>query len=121
MLRRLVTVLIIVPLGIVIIALAVANRQPVSLNLPVDFAGEPIVLFSVPFFVMAFVLVLIGMVIGSCATWFSQGKHRKRARENKVEATRMGFEAQKQKERAETLAKSEGKSGLPALAATAKS
>ena len=108
MLKRLLALIILVPVGIAVVALAVANRQSVPVRLPLDIAGEPMVLFSAPFFLIAFALVLIGMVLGSMGTWFSQGKHRRRARENKVEATRMGFEAKKQKERAEALSEKKG-------------
>ncbi|MEM8748696.1 MAG: LapA family protein [Pseudomonadota bacterium] len=103
MIKRLVTLLILVPIGVVVIALAVANRQPVDVTLPLEVAGQPMVLFTVPLFVLAFLMVFLGMVIGSTATWFSQGKHRKSARAAKVEATKQGFEAQKHKERAQEL------------------
>lgn len=99
--KRFLLLLLLVPIGIVIIALAVANRQSVNLVLPPELGFDPI---SVPVFVLIFVTLLAGMVIGSCATWIKQGKHRKEARVAKVECTKMTFEAQKQKERAEALA-----------------
>jgi len=99
--KRFLLLLLLVPIGIVIIALAVANRQSVNLALPPELGFDPV---SVPVFALIFTTLLVGMVIGSCATWFKQGKHRKEARVAKVECTKLTFEAEKQKKRAESLA-----------------
>ncbi len=105
MLKRLVTLLIIVPVGIVIIALAVANRQQVSIRLPLEIGGQPMELFSLPLFFLLFAMLITGMMIGGFATWFKQGHYRRLARDRKVESTKLGFEAEKQKNRAEELQK----------------
>ncbi len=102
--KRLVTLLVLVPIGIIIVALAVANRQSVTLNVPPDVGGAPFYSQSIPVYALIFIALLVGMVIGSFATWVKQGKHRKQARVQKVEATKAVFEAEKQKERAEDLA-----------------
>jgi len=102
--KRLITLFILVPIGIAIIALAVANRQQVTLNVPPDVGGAPLFSQSVPVYALVFIVLLFGMILGSCATWLKQGKHRKQARLQKVEATKAAFEAEKQKERAEVLA-----------------
>lgn len=119
MMKRLTTVFILVPIGIVVIALAVANRQPILLSVPPDVNGEPLYSASLPLFAVVFISVLLGMVIGGCATWVKQGRYRKRAAEQKVEATKATFEARKQKERADALAKENAETpparqGLPA-------
>jgi hypothetical protein len=44
------------------------------------------------------------MLIGSAATWFSQGKHRKRARTEAKEAIRWQGEADRHRTRAEDIA-----------------
>lgn len=107
MMNRLISVFILVPVGIIIIALAVANRQPVTLAVPPDVNGEPLFSASLPLFAVVFVSLLVGMIIGSCATWVKQGRYRKRATQQKAEATRNAFEARKQKERADALEKSD--------------
>lgn len=121
MMSRLTTIFILVPIGIIVLALAVANRQPVTLAVPPDVNGEPLLSATIPLFAVIFVALLIGMIIGSCATWVKQGRHRKKAQERKVEATKATFEAQKQKERADALAgeptagdEARAKLGLPA-------
>ncbi|MEL6745652.1 MAG: LapA family protein [Pseudomonadota bacterium] len=122
MMKRLTTLLIILPIGIIVVALAVANRQAVSLSMPPYINDEPFFSLTLPLFAVIFISLLVGMVIGSCATWFKQGRFRKAARERKVEATKNAFEAEKQKTRAEELEKQVGNSvmaiasrtGLPA-------
>lgn len=122
MLKRLTTLLIVLPIGIIVVALAVANRQPVTLAMPPYINEEPFLSATLPLFAVIFASILVGMVIGSCATWFKQGRFRKAARERKVEATKNAFEAEKQKTRAEELEKQVGNSvtaiasrtGLPA-------
>lgn len=99
--KKFLLLLLLVPLGIVILALAVANRQSVPLALPPELGFAPV---QIPLFALLFVTLLVGMVVGSCATWVKQGKHRKQAVQQKTEATKLAFEAEKQKTRAEELA-----------------
>ena len=96
--KRFAALLIFVPVGIVVIALAVANRQAVSVAIPPQIGDAPLYSFSLPLFALLFATLFAGMVIGSFATWISQGKHRKEARIQKLEATKQSFEAQKQSE-----------------------
>ena len=98
--KRIITLLLLVPIGIVVIALSVANRQSVTLSIPPQVGDAPLYAFNLPLYVVLFATLFVGLLIGSCATWFSQGRHRKMARENKLEATKLGFEAEKLKEAA---------------------
>ena len=80
MLNRLVTVLILIPLAIVLIALAVANRAPVAFTIDPFNPGNPGLTLSLPLFVPLFAALALGLVIGSLATWLRQGRYRKAAR-----------------------------------------
>jgi uncharacterized integral membrane protein len=77
--KRIVSLVIFVPLGIVLIVLAVANRQSVKLALN-PFRPEDSLLS---------LTVLFGMALGSFVTWWSQGKHRRQARIEAREAVRL--------------------------------
>lgn len=119
--KRLLTLLFLVPIGIVVIALAVTNRQDIVLSIPPQVGDAPLYAFTVPLYAVLFATLFIGMMIGSCATWIKQGKHRKQVREQKVEATKMAFEADKLRENADfndNAASNENKAlqalGLPA-------
>lgn len=86
MLNRFVLVAIIVPIAIVLIALAVANRGLVAFTLDPFNPGNPALTLQMPLFVFLFVAGAIGIVIGSCATWLKQGRYRKLARQRSAEA-----------------------------------
>jgi uncharacterized integral membrane protein len=93
MIKRIVTIIIIVPVAIVLIALAVANRGFVPFTLDPFNPGNPGLTLSLPLFVYLFLALLIGVLIGSAATWLRQGRYRKRARSNADEARTLREEA----------------------------
>ena len=102
--KKIVNIVVLVPIAIVLIVLSVANRQTVTLALNPFNPADSVLSASAPFFLFLFLAVILGMVIGSMATWFSQGKYRKRARNEAHEAVKWHTEAEKQKVRAETIA-----------------
>ncbi|MGB7285706.1 MAG: DUF1049 domain-containing protein [Salaquimonas sp.] len=104
MMRKLTFLFIALPVAIVLIVLSVANRQSVQMSLDPFNSVDPAFAFSMPFFVFLFCAVLLGMVIGSIATWIKQGKHRKAARKEHTDAVKWQSEAESQKKRAEELA-----------------
>ena len=82
--RKLVAALIVVPLGVLLVALSVVNRKPVTLGLnPFDASSGFAI--EAPFFLFLLGAFALGLLIGGLATWLSQGKWRKTAR---VEARR---------------------------------
>lgn len=104
MLRKLVFLFIALPVAITLILLSVANRHLVQMSLDPFNSADPAVAFSLPFFVYLFVALMAGMILGSMATWFTQGKHRKAARREHTDAVKWQGEAENQKKRAEELA-----------------
>ena len=89
MLNRIVTVLILVPVAVVLIALAVANRDLVPFTLDPFNRANPFLTIHLPLFVYIFVALGIGMVLGSMATWWKQGRYRKMARERDREVRQL--------------------------------
>lgn len=104
MLRKLTTLVVLVPLGIVLIVLSVANRQGVTLALNPFRPEDQALSLTAPFFVFLFLALIVGMIVGSIATWFSQSKYRKRARVESKSALKWQAEADKHKNRAEQIA-----------------
>jgi uncharacterized integral membrane protein len=84
--RKLVLGLIVVPFGVMLVALAVVNRAPVRLVLDPLGGAEPGLSLHAPLFLFLFGAFALGLVIGGAATWLSQGKWRKRARTEAREA-----------------------------------
>ena len=86
MLNRFLTVVVFIPLAIVLIALAVANRAPVAFTIDPFNPGNPGLTASLPLFALLFIALALGLVIGSLATWFRQGRYRKAARRGNAAA-----------------------------------
>lgn len=80
MFRKIITAIIVVPLAIIIIAFAVANRQLVTVSFDPFYAANPAYSARLPLFVLIFVLVILGVVIGGIAAWLRQAKWRRTAR-----------------------------------------
>jgi uncharacterized integral membrane protein len=73
--RKFLKALILVPIALVIIIFALANRQFVTLTL--DPFGDTTHAFTLPLFALAFILVILGVIIGGVATWLRQHKWRR--------------------------------------------
>ena len=80
MVRKLVFWLILVPLAIVILMFAVANREIVTVSFDPFSSVSPAAAISVPLFVLIFILVVIGVIIGGVAAWLRQSGYRRAAR-----------------------------------------
>lgn len=80
MLRKIVAAIILVPLAVVIIAFAVANRQLVTVSFDPFGANEPAASLTLPLFALVILLLIIGVLIGGSASWLQQGKWRGSAR-----------------------------------------
>ncbi|MBL8580955.1 MAG: DUF1049 domain-containing protein [Rhizobiaceae bacterium] len=81
MVNRIVIIVILIPLAIVLITLAVANRAPVAFTLDPFNPGNPALTVQLPLFVLLFLALALGLIVGSVATWIRQGRYRKAARQ----------------------------------------
>jgi uncharacterized integral membrane protein len=80
MFRRIVTAVIVIPLAVIIIAFAVANRQVVTVSFDPFSSTNPAYAASLPLFVLIFILVILGVIIGGIAAWVRQSPWRRTAR-----------------------------------------
>jgi uncharacterized integral membrane protein len=80
MLRKVLTIVIIVPLAVVIVAFAVANRQVVTVSFDPFSSANPAYAATLPLFVLIFALVILGVIVGGIATWLRQASWRRTAR-----------------------------------------
>ncbi len=80
MLRKIVTAVILIPLALIIIAFAVANRQTIVVSFDPFNAVQPAYAASLPLFVLIFLLVIFGVLIGGTAVWLGQMRWRWAAR-----------------------------------------
>ena len=80
MFRKIVSALIVVPLAIVIIVFAVANRQPVTVSFDPFSSSSPAYAATLPLFVVIFTVLIVGVLVGGIAAWIGQAKWRRAAR-----------------------------------------
>jgi uncharacterized integral membrane protein len=106
--RTLVTLLVVIPVVVVVMALAVVNNQPVTISLDPFTPATPFLSFTVPLYAVFFGALMLGTLLGGIGTWFGQGRHRKAARRNRREADRWHDEADRLKAEREPA-------GVPAL------
>ena len=72
--------LIVLPLAIIIVAFAVANRQSVTVSFDPFSATSPAYAVTLRLFVLIFVLMILGVLIGGAAVWIGQTRWRRTAR-----------------------------------------
>ena len=84
--RKLVLVLVVLPLAVVLIALAVVNRKPALLILDPLGGTDPGLSLEAPLFLFLLGAFAFGLVVGGIATWIGQGKWRRLAREETRQA-----------------------------------
>jgi uncharacterized integral membrane protein len=84
--RKFLAIAVLVPLAIVIVMFAVANREIITVSFDPFDSAHPALALKMPLFVLIFVLVAVGVVVGGIAAWLRQHKWRTRARRAEAEA-----------------------------------
>lgn len=86
MIRKLVTILVLLPLAILLVTFAVANRQSVVVLFDPFNEAHPAHTVTLPLYVLSLILLVVGIVVGGVAAWLRQGKWRRAARQAEGEA-----------------------------------
>jgi fatty-acid desaturase len=84
--RKFVAIAILVPLAVIIVMFAVANREIITISFDPFDSAHPAYALKMPLFMLIFVLVGVGVVVGGIASWLRQHKWRMRARLAETEA-----------------------------------
>jgi uncharacterized integral membrane protein len=85
-LRKIIAALILVPLAVVLIAFAVANRQGVTVSFDPFSTSAPASTLTLPLFLLLIVALIIGVIVGGAAVRLGHGKWRRLARRFEREA-----------------------------------
>lgn len=80
MIRKIVTVLILLPLAALLAMVAVANRAPVTLAFDPFGTQPPMFSAALPLFAVLLVTLIAGVIVGGIASWMRQAKWRRHAR-----------------------------------------
>ena len=113
--KRFFYLLFLVPLAVLLILLSVANRQVTVFSLDPMNQTAPALSFEMPLFVFLFIAVMLGMIIGSFLTWFSQGRYRRALREKSYEANQLKQENASTETKEVAEQKQEFAPGLPMI------
>ena len=65
MLKKLVNIIVLIPVGVILIVLSVANRQSVTLALNPFRPEDSVLSVSAPFFVFLFLAVVVGLILAA--------------------------------------------------------
>lgn len=95
--KALLTLIIGLPIAIVVLTLALANTQIITITLDPFTPGQPLLALHAQLYVVVFVVFLAGIIIGGLGTWLGQGRFRRAARQNRREARRWRQQAETMK------------------------
>ncbi|GLQ17161.1 LapA family protein [Maritalea porphyrae] len=97
MIKRMVMWFVLIPLGLLLAVFALANRHIVQVGIdpiaPQTPFWGPV---ELPLFVVIYVALLCGVILGGVGGWFSQGKHRKAERQLRRELNKQQSEPKPQ-------------------------
>jgi uncharacterized integral membrane protein len=101
--RNFLRFIVVAPIAILLLVFAFANRHIVAVSFDPFASGDNSAFaLAAPLFLLLLLTLMVGVAIGGAATWFSQGRFRRAARQNRAEADRWRSEAEASKARAET-------------------
>ena len=87
--RKFFTALVVIPLGLIFVVFAVANRHFVTVSFDPFNSTDPAIAVSMPLFAVIIAVAILGVAAGGVATWFRQRHWRKSARHSAAELERL--------------------------------
>jgi uncharacterized integral membrane protein len=84
--RKFLSTLVLVLLGLIFVVFAVANRHLVTVSFDPFNSSDPSVGVTLPLFLVIIAVAIAGVVAGGSATWFRQRRWRRAARQYEADA-----------------------------------
>ncbi|MCK1357239.1 lipopolysaccharide assembly protein LapA domain-containing protein [Bradyrhizobium sp. 199] len=84
--RKFLTALIVIPLGVILVAFAVANRHFITVSFDPFIANDPSLSVTMPLFLLLILIAALGVFAGGSAVWLGQRRWRRAARRHEAEA-----------------------------------
>ena len=84
--RKFLTALVVIPLGLILMVFAVANRHFVTVSFDPFVSNDPSFSVTLPLFLLLIVVAALGVVAGGCAVWLGQRHWRRAARRHDADA-----------------------------------
>src|ERR1700749_1899384 len=85
--RKIINAIVIVPLALILLAFAVANRRFVIVSFNPFDSDDMTMALTLPLFIVIIGSVITGVIAGGVATWIGQRHWRRAARRNEAEAS----------------------------------
>jgi uncharacterized integral membrane protein len=84
--RKFLNAVVWIPLAVVFVVFAVANRHLVTVSCDPLNTNDPGLGVTLPLFVVIIAVAIFGVVAGGLATWFGQRRWRRAARQHEADA-----------------------------------
>ncbi|WFU24753.1 lipopolysaccharide assembly protein LapA domain-containing protein [Bradyrhizobium sp. CB1717] len=84
--RKFLTALIVIPLALILVTFAVANRHFVTVSFDPLISDDPSFSATMPLFLLLILVAALGVVAGGCAVWLAQRHWRRAARRHEADA-----------------------------------
>jgi uncharacterized integral membrane protein len=81
--------LVLLPVAILVVALAVANRDAVRVSFDPFSPDMPVFSATLPLYLLLFIAVAIGVLLGGCGAWLGQSSTRRTSAERRREIRRL--------------------------------
>ncbi len=107
--RKFFTAVVLIPLGLILVVFAVANRHMVTVSFDPFNSTDPSIAVTLPLFVVLILVAILGVAAGGFATWFRQRHWRRAARQHEADAR----QARSQLAEARAAASRGDRQGLP--------
>jgi uncharacterized integral membrane protein len=84
--RKFLSAVVVIPLGLIFVVFAVANRHLVTVSFDPFNSTDPSIAVTLPLFVVIIAVAIAGVAAGGIATWFRQRHWRRAARRHEADA-----------------------------------
>lgn len=84
--RKFLTALIVIPLGLILVAFAVANRHLITVSFDPFIANDPSLSVTLPLFLLLILVAALGVFAGGSAVRVGQRRWRRAARRHEADA-----------------------------------
>src|SRR5580698_478398 len=105
--RKFFSALVLIPLGLIFVVFAVANRHWVTVSFDPLNSTDPSLAVTLPLFVVIIAVAILGVLAGGSATWLRQRHWRRAARQSEADARQARAELADWRARAMTPARYE--------------
>jgi uncharacterized integral membrane protein len=114
--RSIIRIIVFVPLGLLLLFFAMANRGMVRIGLdPFAYNDPTAPSFDAPLFLVVFASAAVGVVAGSLSSWLAHGRHRRDAKVARRDAKKARAEVEELRARGLASIPSDEKATAPML------